>query len=60
MNWEKFYSTTTKKELFAMVIELSEIADINGDAERMIETTRKLIRHEIDCEQFWEIVNENK
>ena len=57
MDYNKFYKTTTKQELFAMVVELSEIADIAGDAERMIETTRKLIRHQIDSDQFWETVN---
>jgi hypothetical protein len=60
MDFEKFYKTTTKRELFLMVLELSEIADITGDPVRMMKTSRKLIRRQIDSEEFWQIVNENK
>jgi len=58
MDFNKFFKTTTKRELFSMVLELSEIADISGNPVRMIETTRKLIRHELDSEEFFEIMNE--
>ena len=58
MDYNKFYKTTTKEELFQMVVELAEIADIAGDTNRMIETARKLIRNQIDNDEFFEIVNE--
>ena len=57
MDNAKFYKTTTKQELFFMVLELAEIADISGNSQRMIETTRKLIREQIDTEEFFDIVN---
>ena len=57
MDYQKFYKTTTKQELFDMVLELAGIADISGDTDRMIETTRDLIRDKIDSEDFFGIVN---
>lgn len=57
MDYQKFYKTTTKQELFDMVLELAVIADISGDTDRMIETTRDLIRGKIDSEDFFGIVN---
>ena len=41
-----------------MVVELAGVADIAGDTNRMIETARKLIRNQIDNDEFFEIVNE--
>ena len=58
MDNAKFYKTTTKLELFQMVQELAEIADISGDPTRMIETARKLVRGKIDSEEFFDVVNQ--
>jgi len=48
MDQEKFYKTTTKVELFRMVLELSSAANYSRNEEDIIMDMRKFVRGQID------------
>ena len=48
MDLEKLYKTTTKLELFHMVLELSSAANYSRDEESIIMDMRKYVRGQID------------
>lgn len=52
MDLEKFYKTTTKAELFSMVLELSSAANYSRDEEGIIMDMRKYVRGQIDSVEY--------
>ena len=48
MDLEKLYKTTTKAELFNMVLELSSAANYSRDEESIYIDMRKYVRGQID------------
>ena len=52
MDYEKFYKTTTKQELFEMVLELSSIANYSRNEEGILVDVRKFVRGQIDSVEY--------
>jgi len=52
MDLEKLYKTTTKEELFNMVLELSSAANYSRDEESIIMDMRKYVRGQIDSVEY--------
>ena len=52
MDLEKLYKTTTKEELFSMVLELSSAANYSSNEEDIIMDVRKYVRGQIDSVKY--------
>ena len=48
MDFEKFYKTTTKDELFQMVLELASAANYSRNEDDIMMDVRKFVRRKID------------
>ena len=52
MDYEKLYKTTTKEELFSMMLELAGIANYSRNEEDIILDLRKFVRGQIDSVNY--------
>ena len=52
MDLQKLYKTTTKEELFSMVLELSSAANYSSNEEDIIMDVRKYVRGQIDSVKY--------